>query len=110
ASRCWQRAAQGEQLAVAKKDCDAAIAMDVRDKYLQSYRCMVNLKLGDYKGAIGDCDAGIAEYPKSSGRLYMRGIAKLKLSDAAGGSADIAAAREIDPRVADIYVGFGVTP
>ena len=69
AGRCWQRAALGAQLELAREDCDAAISMKVGEAYPESARCFVNLKLGDYKAAIKDCDAGLADSPRYAGAL-----------------------------------------
>jgi len=40
----------------------------------------------------------------------VRGLAKLKTNDASGGNADIAAAKALDPTIADTYTAYGVGP
>jgi hypothetical protein len=42
--------------------------------------------------------------------LYGRGIAKLKQGDTRGGQADIAAAKELQTDIADVYAGYGISP
>ena len=51
----------------------------------------------------------MAKNPKDANSLYGRGMAKLKSGDRAGGDADIAAAKAINPDIAEVYVGYGVT-
>jgi hypothetical protein len=52
----------------------------------------------------------LAQRPKFARSLYLRGLSRLKTRDAAGGDADIAAAKAIDPKIADEYARYGVTP
>jgi hypothetical protein len=66
--------------------------------------------MGKYADAIADDTAALASMPKLAPSLYIRGLAKNKSGDAAGGDADIAAAKAIDPKIADTYTGYGVTP
>ena len=54
--------------------------------------------------------AALAKNPNLPGSLYVRGLARLKSGDTAGGSADIAAAKQMDAKIADTYAGYGVTP
>jgi hypothetical protein len=46
--------------------------------------------------------------PKSASSFYGRGFAKLKKGDSAGGEADIAAAKAINPAIAEQYAGYGL--
>ena len=66
--------------------------------------------MGNYAAAIADDSAALAIDAKSASSLYVRGLARHKSGDAAGGDADIAAAKAIDPKIADTYAGYGVTP
>jgi tetratricopeptide (TPR) repeat protein len=68
----------------------------------------VQYKLGAFREAIADYGAAIAQNPKDAGSLYGRGMAKLKAGNIADGNADIAAAKAVEPDIADIYAGYGV--
>jgi hypothetical protein len=56
------------------------------------------------------CTKALEQDPKLASSLYVRGLARLKTADASNGNADIAAAKAIDPKIADTYAGYGVTP
>ena len=47
--------------------------------------------------------------PKIATSLYGRGLAKRRLGDATGAARDIAAAKAIDPKVADLFNDHGIT-
>jgi tetratricopeptide (TPR) repeat protein len=110
AARCWNRAAFGQQLDLALEDCNAAIDMKTGYTYPIRTRCLVYIRMGNYRSAIKDCDGALAEFPRDEGALFMRGVAKLNSSDIAGGNADISAAKAIRPDVAEDYATYGVTP
>jgi tetratricopeptide (TPR) repeat protein len=69
----------------------------------------VQLKIGAFDPAIADYAAAIATNPKDADSLYGRGMAKLKSGDKSGGEADIAAAKAIQPDIADVYADYGIT-
>jgi hypothetical protein len=45
--------------------------------------------------------------PKSAHSLYGRGLVKLKKGDEPGGKADLEAARAINPKIEEMYEGYG---
>jgi Flp pilus assembly protein TadD len=49
--------------------------------------------------AIEDCDQAMKLDPKDANPYYNRGLVKLKKGDKAGGDADIAKARQLNPKV-----------
>jgi len=69
-------------------------------------RGFVYLKLGQFDNAIADYNAVLKLKPKLAISLYNRGLAKQKKGDSAGGDADIAAAKAIDPKIADKLTGY----
>jgi uncharacterized caspase-like protein len=106
-NRCWARAMIGE-LQQALKDCNAAL--ELRPRYLDALdsRGFVNLKLGQPKNAIVDYDAALRINPKHPSALYGRGIAKRRTGNTAGGDGDIAAAKLIQPDIADEFASYGI--
>lgn len=109
-SLCWTRAAKGRDLEQALADCNKAIAMlpEGQNGYVLNSRGTVQFKLGAYDKAIGDFSAAIAQNPQDADSLYARGIARLRAGDRSGGAADVAAAKLINPEVADPWTVVGV--
>jgi tetratricopeptide (TPR) repeat protein len=71
-------------------------------------RGLVNLKLSLYTAAIDDYDAALKLNPKQASSLYGRGIAKLMSGSSAAGNSYIAAAKAINPGIADEFGGYGI--
>jgi tetratricopeptide (TPR) repeat protein len=108
-NRCWIRALWGREYDLALADCGKAITLRPHANPFAS-RAFVYLRSGKFAEAISDGDAALKFDGKDADALFVRGAAKRKLGDAAGGDADIAAAKAIDPKIADTYAGYGVTP
>ena len=64
---------------------------------------------GAFPQAIADYSAAIAKDKQDAYSLYGRGVAKLKSGDIDGGNADMAAAKAIQPDIANAYVRYGAT-
>jgi hypothetical protein len=121
---CWVRATFGERLDTALADCDAALRISPDDPLTLHGRCFVHLRRGEYPLAIGDCDRAVTLFPEGktfttitsnsmrskADPLFVRGLINLRTGHADLGNADIAAAKAIDPKIADTYAIFGVTP
>jgi Flp pilus assembly protein TadD len=73
-------------------------------------RALLYLRLGNNVEAISDANSAYRLDAKDVDALYIRGLAKRKSGDAPGGDADIAAAKALDPKIAETYAGYGVTP
>lgn len=73
-------------------------------------RGFVYSRMNLYDKAIADFDKALSRDSKLAGALYARGLAKRLRHDTAGGDADIAAAKTMDPTVAEQYAGYGVKP
>jgi tetratricopeptide (TPR) repeat protein len=61
------------------------------------------LKSAQYALAIADYDVVIRASPASPDALYGRGLAKMHMGDNAGSSADMEAAKRLDPMVAETF-------
>ena len=70
-------------------------------------RGFVKLKMGQPQNAIADYDAALQLSARKASSLYGRGIAKLRTGNGSGNN-DIAAAKAIDPNVADEFNRYGV--
>lgn len=69
-------------------------------------RALALYHLGAFERALKELDAALKAAPREPRALYFRGKVRLKSGDGAGGSADIAAALAINPRLAralDVY-------
>jgi tetratricopeptide (TPR) repeat protein len=112
--RCRLRAVQGEDLAKALSDCNAAYRLGdksnpVNAAILES-RGLVRLRLKDYDKAIADYDDSLKLAPKNAGSLYGRGVAKIRKQKTADGEADLARATALSSTVADDFKRRGITP
>jgi tetratricopeptide (TPR) repeat protein len=110
AFRCHIRAAMKAELDAALADCKEAVRRDGRDTQVLDATGFVQFRLGHLKDAAADYDAAIARNSRLAGALFMRGIIKLREGDAPGGNADIVAAKDIEPAIADRFAEYGVTP
>jgi tetratricopeptide (TPR) repeat protein len=109
AARCRARAAWGQQLDLARADCDASLLIiPGRDITLDS-RGLVGLKQSRWQDAWNDYDAAVRAFATAS-HLYGRGIAALRLGRAAEGQADLAAATQLNADIAATYASYGLTP
>lgn len=106
-NRCWVRAMIGD-LHAALQDCDASLR--IRPDFVDSLdsRGFVRLKIGQPQNAIADYDAALQLSARKASSLYGRGIAKLRTGNSGGGNSDIAAAKAIDPQIADEFARYGV--
>ena len=106
-NRCWARAIVGE-LQPALKDCNDAL--QIRPRYLDALdsRGFVNLKLGQASRAIADYDQALQINSKHAPALYGRGMAKLRIGNSSGGNSDVAAAKAIQPDIAEEFAGYGL--
>ena len=109
-NRCWARATAGRDLEAALEDCDNAVVRNPGDSSALQSRSFVLYRLGRFDSAIATATSAMVKRPKFAGAFYVRGLAKLAKGDQAGGAADIAAAKAIDPGVADEYAKYGVSP
>jgi tetratricopeptide (TPR) repeat protein len=110
--RCWTRAIRGHPLDRALADCSRALQLSADDAQasILDSRCFVYFRMGNYPAAIADCDAALKKSPEFANSLYVRGLARKKSGDAGGGEADIATAKKLDSKIADLYALYGINP
>jgi hypothetical protein len=66
------------------------------------------LKLNLNGNAVADYDAALRLKPNQASSLYGRGLAKVRIGKTGEGNSDIAAAKSINPRVADEFAAHGI--
>jgi tetratricopeptide (TPR) repeat protein len=109
-ARCWARAIAGRDLQIALADCDRSLVLRPNVAETLDSRAFVYFRLGQFDRAIADDTAALAIEPRFAGARYVRGLAKRHAGDVIGGDADVAAARAIDPTIAETYAKYGVGP
>jgi len=113
-ARCWSRAIGGEDLALALKDCNAALRRAEKSSTffanVANSRGLVYLRMGDYDRSIADYDAALKISARNAGSLYGRGIAKLRKQKTSEGEADIALATSLRPQVVTEFKQHGIVP
>jgi tetratricopeptide (TPR) repeat protein len=113
-SRCRCRALENVDLALALKDCNAAlkraaVASPFYAKVADS-RGLVYLLMGDYDKSIADYDTVLKINAKNAWSLYGRGIDQLHKRLTADGEADIAQATALWPQVVEEFKRHGIAP
>jgi lipoprotein NlpI len=108
--RCWIRAIAGEELDDARRDCDAAIAIDPEFHEALDSRAMVSMREGRWKDAWDDFNAAVSLRDDVAVYLYGRGLASLALRNKEEGNADLNRARALDRRIDRMYREFGLDP
>lgn len=106
--RCWARAAQGKELQRALLDCNEALRLRPDYTKVRDSRAFVHYRLNRFNEAIADTSAVLKVNPKFASSLYVRGLAKHGKGDRKGSTADIAAAKAHDPKVAEEFAGYGI--
>jgi len=109
-ARCWARALTGQALALAIADCNSALRMRPNTAAYLDSRGLVCLRQRNYDKAIADYDAALHVQPKMPWSLYGRGLAKQGKGITAEADADIAAAKALEPGIADTARKYGITP
>ncbi|MEO6248976.1 MAG: DUF3857 domain-containing protein [Sphingomicrobium sp.] len=107
-SLCWTKAINDVALASALNDCNRALKDRPAAGFLDS-RGFTFLRLGRVDDAIADLDAALKLAPRLAPSLFVRSIAWARKGDPAKAAADRASALAIDPNVAEVYAGYGVT-
>ena len=107
-NRCLTRGVVGKDLTDALRDCDEALKLQPGNMDAHDTRGFIYLKLGDFPVSINEYNASLQADPNRARALYGRGLAKTKSGDKQGGSADMAAAVKIAPKVAEDFARFGM--
>jgi tetratricopeptide (TPR) repeat protein len=107
----WNRAVLGADLDRARTLCDEALRESPDNADYHDCRGMVGLKQHRYQDAWNDFDAAArANTSFAFIPLYGRGIAERELGRAAESQADIARAKALNARSAEIYAAWGIAP
>ncbi len=106
--RCWVRAIMGRELHLALDDCNESLRIRPNDADTLDSRAFTCLKLGQINHAIADYDAALSLDRNLPDSYYGRGVAKLKKGDSHGGNTDIAAAKVIEPAIAERFAKYGI--
>lgn len=105
--RCWARAVLGQELDLARQDCEAAVRMEPEDGNNHNSLGFVHFRNGDTASAIAAYTTSLSLNPKGASSYYMRGRAKALANDATA-QADIDQGLGLEPGVADRYAGYGI--
>jgi len=105
---CWTLGTENIALETALSACDAAVTRAPRNPAIIDSRGFVLLRLGQYDAAIAAYDDALRIQPYLAASLYGRGIARRHRSDAQGGAADLRAALDLDPDIAQRFARYGV--
>ncbi len=108
--RCWERAVWGQQLGAALADCNESLKLKPDYAAALDSRALVHYRRGEYGLAVGDASGALSVDLKLAPSLYVRGLARLREGNEKDGNTDIAAAKKLDPKIAETYADYGVTP
>jgi tetratricopeptide (TPR) repeat protein len=109
-NRCWARALANLALDKALGDCNEALRLLPGNWNVLSSRGFVFFRMLRYDKAMDDYSNCIQHNPQSAPCLYMRGVVKSRLGGPRSGTADISAAKVIDPKISETYAGYGAAP
>jgi tetratricopeptide (TPR) repeat protein len=110
AASCWARAGEGNHLDLALRDCNRALQLAPKFATALQNRGLVRLKQQNWRAAIQDYSAALAQDGDRPTALFGRGYARLQTGEKEQGGADIAAARQVDPDIDDLYILQRVLP
>ncbi len=108
-ARCWARALWGQELELARSDCEAALRLGPHRVGALEGLGLINLRQQRYDEAFAAYDEAVAANAGNARVRYGRGLAALRLGRAQG-AADLAAASQIDAGVAQTFAGYAIAP
>jgi tetratricopeptide (TPR) repeat protein len=107
---CWIHAVSGLAPNTGLNTCSRAVALRPEDSAVLGYRALLAFRLGDFDMAIVDYDQALAKNSNNATFLYGRGMAKLREGNPTGANEDIAAAKALDARIVQTFMGYGIAP
>jgi Tfp pilus assembly protein PilF len=114
AGRCFSSALQNQALDTALSDCNTALRradkLSVNYPLLYVDRGLVRLRRGDLDKAALDFNAALKIMPKNARALYARAVAESHQNKKQASDADLQAAKEIAPEVAERFERYGIAP
>ncbi|PVX29669.1 DUF3857 domain-containing protein [Sphingomonas pokkalii] len=107
--RCWVRGTHNLALEAALKDCTKGIELTQDNAAILDSRAMVYFRMNRLPDALTDLDAALLASPDQASSLYLRGVIA-KRSKAPDADRYLAAAKMIDPLIADRFTRYGIKP
>jgi tetratricopeptide (TPR) repeat protein len=105
---CWELATADVDLEQARQACESAVSQDpLVYAYLDSLG-FVLLRLGLHAQALQAYDRALKAWPLGAVSLYGRGLVHQRLGDRAAAEKDLAEARALDARIAEIFADYGL--
>lgn len=108
-ARCARRIFADIELETAYAACTRAVEVKAAPEIVY-FHGVASLKTERWTEALADFQDGVNRDDQRAGAYFGQGIAKLRLGQREEGEADIARAEELDPKVADTYASYGITP
>ena len=100
----------GKDLDLARTDCDTALRRGPKNSAVYDSRALVWLRQGNFDKAIADYKEALDLQPKKASSLYGLGLAEIGKGLKASGTANITAAIELHPTIAEQFQRVGLTP
>jgi len=108
-SLCWSQAATGKGLEDALTACNKALRIEPDAAAAYNSRGLVHLRMQRFAKAIADYRQALRLSLDQPSARFGLGLARLFKGDRAGAQ-DIRQARELEPRIDQLFVGMGVLP
>ena len=108
-ARCARRIIANIELETAYAACTRAVEVRAAPEIVY-FHGVASLKTERWTEALTDFQDGLNRDKQRAGAYFGQGIAKLRLGQREEGEADIARAEELDPKVAETYATYGITP
>lgn len=108
-ARCWVKGTRKLLLDTALKDCTEAIELSSNAFAALDSRAVVWFRLGRYAEALRDLDAVLAQVPGLAESRFVRAVVEQRLVNTSAATADLDAARKLDPGVERRYARYGIS-
>ncbi|MDG2004772.1 MAG: DUF3857 domain-containing protein [Novosphingobium sp.] len=108
--RCWHKGLHNKDLDGALADCNRSIELSSEPAGALDSRAMVHYRAGRLQEAHLDLQKALALSPEQASSLYMLGFVENQLGNSDVGSAQISAARQINPGIDSFFGRYGIAP
>lgn len=106
--RCFARGVAGKEFDEALADCEAALKLVPNSPRILDSIAFLSYRQQRYQEALDNYNAVLKIKGDRANTLFMRGVVKIRLGDLSGATADINAARALNPDVDTIFAGYGI--